>query len=336
MPHIPSQHDRRSFLSRVAGLALGSGIWSVSRAQEPQAKAAPPRPDLGVVAHMRGYRPFPATNPWNLDISKSRVDPNSDAIIASIGAGKPLHPDFFANYDGKGVYGMPYRVVGGNEPRVPIRFGYAEESDPGPYPIPLDTPVEGGPDGDGDRHVIVIDRDNLKLYELFRAFPDRAAGVWKAETGAIWDLKTNTDRPIGWTSADAAGLPIFPGLVRYDEFEHFGAIPHAIRFTCVKTRRAFVHPARHYASKRTDANLPPMGMRVRLKGNYDIAKFPPQAQIVLKALKTYGMILADNGGDWFMTGCPSPKWDDGQIETLKRVKGRDLEVVRMGRITTRV
>ncbi len=335
MPNGPQiSRERRDFLASVAGLALGCGGWSIARAQEPKGTTA--KPDLGVVARMRGYRPFPTTNPWNLDIAKSRVDPNSDALIASIGAGKGLHPDFFSNYDGKGPMGMPYLVVAGTEPKVPVKFTYVGESDPGPYPIPLNAPIEGGPNGDGDRHVLVIDRDNLKLYELFRAFPDPAAGHWKADSGAVWDLKSNADRPLGWTSADAAGLPVFPGLIRYDEVEHFGAIPHAIRFTCVRTRRAFVHPARHFASSRTDPNLPPMGMRVRLKGNYDIAKFPPQARIILTALKTYGMILADNGGDWFMTGCPSPKWDDAQIETLKRVKGRDLEVVRMGKITTRV
>ncbi|MBT4140737.1 MAG: hypothetical protein HOE48_22685, partial [Candidatus Latescibacteria bacterium] len=234
---------------------------------------------------------FPLDNPWNQDISKAKVDSNSDALIASIGLDKNLHPDFGTVWQGA-PNGIPYAIVRGDQPKVSVTFQYDDESDPGPYPIPKGVPIEGGPDGKGDRHVIVIDRDNAMLYELFSAFPDTNSPNWKAGSGAIFNLKSNDLRPAGWTSADAAGLPIFPGLVRYEEAVEKGAIEHALRFTVRRSRRAYVYPARHFASSLRDPNLPPMGMRVRLKVDYDISGFPPVAQVVLTALKRYGMFVA--------------------------------------------
>jgi hypothetical protein len=279
-----------------------------------------------VGSSFHGWRPFPASDAWNRDVSRDPVEPNSGALIASIGAGKPLHPDFGTRYNGA-PNGIPYMVVSAGQKRLPIRLQYADESDPGPYPIPLNAPIEGGPRGDGDRHVLVIDRDARRLYELFSARP--TADGWSAGSGAIFNLRTGAPRPAGWTSADAAGLPIFPGLVRYDEAVEQKLIDHALRFTVVRSRRAYVPPARHFASSHTDADLPPMGMRVRLKAGFDITSFPPAARVILKALKKYGMIVADNGGDWFLSGAPNDKWDDEELGTLKRVKGSDFEVVRM-------
>ena len=280
---------------------------------------------------LSGVMVFPADNPWNQDISNAEIDPNSNAIVASIGLDDNLHPDFGTVWQGA-PNGIPYAVVGSDQAKVRVTFQYHDESDPGPYPIPSGVPIEGGPDGTGDRHVIVIDRDNRVLYELFSAYPQ--GEVWRAGSGAIFDLTSNDLRPAGWTSADAAGLPIFPGLVRYDEAVEKGEIGHALRFTVRKSRRAYVHPARHFASSLRDANLPPMGMRVRLKADYDVSGFPPVAQVILTALKRYGMFVSDNGGDWFLSGAPDPRWDDAALSTLKAVKGRDFEVVKMGTIVT--
>jgi hypothetical protein len=217
---------------------------------------------------------------------------------------------------------------------VPIRFlAYADESDPGPYPIPHDAPIEGGPKSDGDRHVVVLDRDNWKLYELISAFREKEG--WRADAGAVFDLSSNKPRPAGWTSANAAGLPVLAGLVRYDEVVEQKEIRHAVAFTCKHTRRGYVAPARHFASRSTDPKLPPMGMRVRLKASFDIAAFPPAARVILTALKRYGMFLAQNGADWYINGAPDSRWKDQELSTLKRVKGRDLEVVKMGPVTTR-
>ena len=310
----------------MAGLAL-PGVG-------PGAGAAEDDPvQLGANASLRGKRLFPDDNSWNQDISREPVDPQSEVLIASIGRDKPLHPEFGTTYRGA-PNGVSYVIVPGNQPRVPIIFRYKEESDPGPYPIPPDAPIEGGPDGTGDRHVLVLDRDNWKLYEVFAARPDGMGG-WKAGSGAVWDLKSNKQRPAGWTSADAAGLPILPGLVRYDEVMEQKEIRHALRFTVSKTRRAYVAPASHYASKYTDENLPPMGMRVRLKADYDVRGFPAEVQVILRALKKYGMFVADNGADWFITGAPDPRWNDERLPTLKKVKGAAFEVVKMGAVTTR-
>jgi hypothetical protein len=290
------------------------------------------QPDLGAGASLNGKRLFPADNPWNQDISNEPVDPNSANLIASMGLNNSLHPDFGTVWNGA-PNGIPYVVVSGSQTKVPITFtDYGDESDPDPYPVPSNAPIEGGPSGTGDRHVIVIDRDNWKLYELFSAFPNGAG--WSAASGAVFDLNSNAVRPAGWTSADAAGLPVFPGLVRYDEVFGRREIPHALRFTAARTRRAYVFPARHFASSNTDPNLPPMGMRVRLKASYDINGFSPAMQVVLRALKRYGMILADNGSNWYVSGAPDPRWDDDELRTLKTLRGSDFEVVKMGTVVT--
>jgi hypothetical protein len=276
---------------------------------------------------------FPSDNPWNRSIAADSLDPNSDALIASCGAALSLHPDFGTTYGGAS-WGIPFITVAGTQSRVPVTFGYDDESDPGPYPIPRHAPIEGGPNAGGDRHVLVVDVDNWMLYELFDAHPVNGGARWTAGSGAVFNLASNALRPDGWTSADAAGLPIFPGLVRYDEAVTAGAITHALRFTCPVTRRAYVYPARHYASDDDDGDLPPMGMRVRLKASVDITTFPADVQVILTALKTYGMFLADNGGGFFLSGAPDPRWNDAHIDTMKRLHGSDFEVVRMVGLVT--
>lgn len=307
--------------------ALGS-----STSGQPSTNAV--APDLGANDSLRGKRIFPADNPWNQDISAVPVDPNSANLIASLGLETTLHADFGTTWEGA-PNGIPYIVVSGTQRRVPITFEYGEESDPGPYPIPPDAPIEGGPNGTGDRHVIVIDRDNWKLYELFNASPGNKGASWRADGGAVFDLSSNALRPAGWTSADAAGLPIFPGLVRYDEVHELKEITHALRFTAQRTRHAYVAPARHFASDDPDPNLPPMGMRVRLKASYDISKFSPAMQVILRAMKKYGMLLADNGSNWYLSGAPDPRWNDDELGTLGSLRGSDFEVVQMGKIETR-
>ncbi len=285
------------------------------------------QPDLGIGASLHGKRLFPANNPWNQDISRAPVAANSGTLIASMGANTGLHPDFGTVYAGA-PNGIPYVVVAGAQPRVPIAFtAYGNQSDAGPYPVPATAPIEGGPGGTGDRHVIVIDRDNWKLYEMFYSFPVSGGASWEADSGAIFDLKTNAVRPEGWTSADAAGLPIFPGLVRYDEVFEQREIKHALRFTVQNTRRAYVYPARHYASSNTSPNVPPMGLRVRLKASFNISTYTPAMQVVLTAMKKYGMILADNGSNWYVSGSPDSRWDDDELHTLGAIKGSDFEVV---------
>lgn len=291
-------------------------------------------PDLGPGASFHGRLPFPGDNAWNQDISLMPVDPNSANLISSIGPNTGLHPDFGTVFNGA-PNGIPYIVVSGTQVRVPIVFtAFGSESDPGPYPVPANAPIEGGPSSNGDRHVLVIDRDNWKLYELGRAFPINAGLSWNADCGAIFDLNSNALRPAGWTSADAAGLPIFPGLVRYDEVFEQGLIAHALRFTVHDTRRAYVDPARHFASSNTSSNLPPMGMRVRLKASFVISGYSPRIQVILRAMKKYGLILADNGSNWYISGAPDPRWNDSELSTLSSVKGSDFEVVQMGAIVT--
>jgi hypothetical protein len=293
-----------------------------------------PFPDLGAGASLHGRQLFPADNPWNEDVSNAPVDSNSDNLIASIGLNTSLHPDFGTVWNGA-PNGIPYIVVSGNQTRVPIDWtAYGDESDPGPYPVPPNAPIEGGPSSTGDRHVLVIDRDNWKLYELGYAFPVNGGSSWNANCGAIFDLNSNALRPAGWTSADAAGLPIFPGLVRYDEVFEQQEIRHALRFTVQTTRRAYVAPARHWASTNTSVNRPPMGMRVRLKASVDISGYSPAIQVILRALKRYGMIVADNGSNWYISGAPDSRWNDSELNTLKNIKGSDFEVVRMGTIIT--
>jgi hypothetical protein len=289
-------------------------------------------PGLGPNASLQGRRPFPADNPWNTDVSGEPVDPNSAALIAACG-NRGLHADFGTVWNGA-PNGIPYVVVAGTQGKVPVTFQYAGESDPGPYPVPPAAPIEGGPNGTGDRHILIIDRDAWKLYELYDAHPVNGGQSWTAGSGAVFDLNSNALRPAGWTSADAAGLPIFPGLVRYDEVVEQQAIRHALRFTCPVTRRAYVAPARHFASSRTDANLPPMGMRVRLRASFDVSGFSPNVQVILSAMKKYGMLLADNGSGWYVSGAPDPRWSDDDLATLSRVRSTDFEVVRMGTIVT--
>ena len=318
---------------RAAGqLGLMANYWR-NVFEQPQFPVAGPQDDdpdpvkLGIGARI-GKRLFPDDDPWNRDISLEPVDPLSEQIIVRIGRNKPLHPEFGTFYNGV-PNGIPYDVVGADQPMTPIEFSrYGGQSDPGPYPVPPNAPIEGGPKSTGDRHVLVLDRSAWKLYELFDAHPRRDGG-WLAASGAVYDLKSSNARPLGWTSADAAGLPILPGLVRYDEVHLKKEIDHALRFTVVRSRAAYVPPARHYASDRSDVDLPPMGMRVRLRADYDLAGFSPECQVVLRALKKYGMILADNGGDWFLSGGPDPRWNDFRLRELMQVKGKDFEVVKM-------
>jgi hypothetical protein len=270
---------------------------------------------------------FPKSNPWNQRVDRLPVASNSDAIIRSIGAGDTMHADFGSGLWEGGPIGIPFVTVGKGQPRVHVGFDYADESDRGHYPLPRNVPIEGGRSSDGDRHVIVVDRSRCRLYELFAAYPRAGGTRWSVGSGAIWNLRSNHLRPRGWTSADAAGLPILPGLARYAEVKR-GHIDHALRFTADRTRNAFVFPARHFASSLTDPSLPAMGQRLRLKRGVNISRFPRQARIVLRALKRYGMILADNGSSWYVSGAPDSRWSNDQLHTLGRVPGSAFEVVR--------
>ncbi len=272
---------------------------------------------------------FPGDHIWNTPIDNLPVHPNSANYINTIGASRGLHADF-----GSGVWplgstspiGIPYIDVPGSQPLVPITFvWWPDESDDGPYPIPSSAPIEGGPDGDGDRHVIVLDRDNCMLYEMYSAFP-QSNGSWEAANGAVYDLNSYDLRPDGWTSADAAGLPILPGLIRYDEVAS-GEIRHAIRFTAPQTQASHLWPARHDASSLTGSNYPPMGLRLRLRADYNISSFPPEIQVILQAFKTYGLILADNGSAWYISGIPDARWDNDMLHEMDVITGTDFEVV---------
>jgi hypothetical protein len=281
--------------------------------------------DATLMAVVSSCPVFPADNIWNTPVDTLPVDANSNAYITTIGAATGLHPDFGSGLWDGGPIGIPYVEVPGTQPPVTVTFDYSDESDPGPYPIPSNAPIEGGPNSTGDRHILLIDRDNCILYELYYAFP-QPDGSWTAGSGAIFNLNSNALRPVGWTSADAAGLPIFPGLVRYDEVAS-GEIQHAIRFTAPQTRRAYVWPARHYASSLTDMRYPPMGQRFRLKAGYDISGFSPEVQVILRALKKYGMILSDNGSSWFISGAPDERWNNDVLRQLKQVTGANFEAV---------
>jgi hypothetical protein len=310
------------------------GIGHIGGGPPDDPPAPTPTPDLGPGASLHGKQLFPPDNPWNQDISTMPVDANSNNLISSIGMNTMLHPDFGTVYNGA-PNGIPYIVVAGTQSGVPINFtAYGDESDPGPYPVPTNAPIEGGLGSNGDRHVLVIDRDNWKLYEMGYAFPVNNGATWDANCGAVFDLNSNALRPAGWTSADAAGLPIFPGLVRYDEVFEQGEITHALRFTAQTTRHAYVYPARHYASSNTSVNRPPMGMRVRLKASFAISTFSPRIQVILRAMKKYGMILADNGSNWYISGAPDPRWSDNELNALKTIPGSNFEVVQMGTIVT--
>ena len=265
---------------------------------------------------LAGCPVFPASNVWNQRVDQLPVREDSETLKASIGLGAYLHPDFGA-WSG---YGIPMNVVSSKTRRVGVKFGWPAELDRVRYPIPRKVRIERA----SDRHILMLDRSRCRLYELFAA--RRQKGKWRAGSGAVWDLRSNRLRPSGWTSADAAGLPILPGLVRFDEVRG-GRIRHALRFTAPRTRNAFIYPARHYASDAADVALPPMGLRVRLKADVDISRYPYQARIILRALKEYGMILADNGSPWYVTGAPHPRWNDDALHTLHDIKGSDFEVV---------
>ena len=314
-------------------ILIGFSLLSLSSATFAQSASCAGM-DTGPGADLNGFIPFPADNAWNTDISWMPVDPNSDNIIAFIGASSPLHPDFGAGlYNGSKI-GIPYQVVDSTtQPKVPIKIvAYKTESDPGPMPVPPNALIEGYPNpDDGDRHVLVLDRNGCWLYELYRGF--KGHGAWRADSTAIWDMTTNEQRPYTWTSADAAGLPFFPGLVRYDEVLA-GVINHAIRVTVPVTRQAFTPPASHWASSETGQNAPPMGMRMRLKASFDISGFPPNDQVILTALKQYGFIVADNGGAMFISGDPDERWNNSELDQLKTLIASDFEVVLMGPVYT--
>ena len=293
----------------VAVLALAASVAFGASARGPQIGGCPA---------------FPSSNAWNRDVSRSPVDPRSARYIAAISAqgARFLHADF----GGNGAYGIPFVVVARSQPAVPVRFDdYPNESDSGPYPIPSTAPVEKG----GDRHVLVVRRGECRLYELYNA--RRSDDRWIASSGAIFNLRSNRLRPAGWTSADAAGLPVLPGLARYAEVRA-GAIRHALRFTVQRSQRGYVHPARHYASNSTDRDLPPMGLRLRLRRGYSLSRFRGQSLVILRALKRYGMIVADNGTSWYVTGAADRRWNDSDLDQLKSVPGSAFEVVRSGPI----
>ena len=285
---------------------------------------------LSAAPHEYSCPIFPQSNPLNQDISHAPVDPRSAAYIASIGLTGHLHPDFGTNPS----YGIPYAVVGPQQHEMSITFtAYNGESDPGPYPIPANARIEGPPAGEeGDRHVLVLQRGSCKLFELYAARRSRAG--WEADSGAVFNLRSNALRPEGWTSADAAGLPILPLLVRYPEVRA-GRIGHALRVTVERTQRGYIHPATHFASSNSDVNLPPMGLRLRLKAGYSLAGYHGETLVVLRALKRYGLIVADNGSSWYITGAPDPRWNDEDLEQIKRVPGSAFEAVRTGPVLHR-
>jgi hypothetical protein len=304
-------------------LLVGSAVAAsphVSASQIPEGEGfATPQLEVG------GCEVFPSDNPWNADVSGADVHEDSDDFIDTLDGigGNFLHPDFGGNRR----YGIPFVTVGPDRKPVKIKFtAYGHESDPGPYPVPLNAPIEGGRRSKGDRHVLAVQRETCRLYELYRAFPQKDKKRWKAASGATFDLGSNEMRPDCWTSADAAGLPILPGLVRYDEVAA-GEIDHALRFTVEQTRRAFLHPATHYASSNDGAQWLPMGARLRLPAEYDISGFDPDVQVILQALKTYGMIVADNGSNWFITGAADERWDDDILTELKSVPASEFEVL---------
>jgi hypothetical protein len=281
---------------------------------------------LGQGAGLNGFRPFPDDNFWNKDVSTSPVDRNSTAIITFIGTSVGVHADFGAGQYQGSMIGIPYTVVGASQAMTPIDYqAYGDESDPGPMPISLSAAIEGYPNpGTGDRHVLVLDNANCFLYELFGSYPQGAA--WNADSGAVWYLQANEQRPWTWTSADVAGLPIFPGLVRYDEVAA-GEIRHAIRFTVSKSKAAMTPPASHWAGNSSDPNAPPMGMRLRLKASFNASSYSPANQVILAAMKKYGLILADNGSSMYISGAPDDRWDNDDLHNLGNLKASDFEVV---------
>ena len=307
----------------VVGLVTGAVMLGACAALPPSGSVTTTGPTVG------GCPTFPADNAWNQDVSKLSVRGDSAAMVAKISStgGKSfLHADF----GGGGAYGIPYVVVPSTEPKRRINYtAYGDESDPGPFPIPPSAPVEGAPDPDGDRHVLVVQKGTCHLYELYRAF--WRGDHWDADSGVNWNLTSNKLRPLGWTSADAAGLPILPGLARYGEVAH-GHMDHALRFTVAKTQKGYILPATHWASSSTDSSLPPMGLRLRLKTSFSLASYHGQSLVILKTLKKYGMIVADNGSSWYITGTKDSRWNDDDLNQLKHVPGSAFEAVNTGKI----
>ncbi|HEY7994747.1 MAG TPA: hypothetical protein VID24_11075 [Candidatus Eremiobacteraceae bacterium] len=294
-----------------------AALFPIRALSAPRIPASPPT--------IGGCQVFPSDNPWNTNISSYPVDPNSATYLQHMNAGTTfLHPDFGTNLH----YGIPYVVVPKSQPFVPMKFFlYPGQSDPGPYPYPRNASIEGGPHSNGDRHVSVIDSGNCHLYETYRSF--YVGPGWRAGNGAVFDFSSNALRPDGWTSADAAGLPIFAGLARYDEAAS-GAIDHALRMTVHQTQEGFIHPATHWASTTKDPGYPPMGLRVRLKASFDVSKYTGAARVILVAMQNYGMLVADNGSDWYFTGASDIRWDDANLNTLKTVPASAFEVVQTG------
>lgn len=275
-----------------------------------------------------GCQIFPADNPWNTDISGYPLDPRSSQYINALPGN--LHPDFGENPD----YGIPFNIVPSDQPKVPVSFRYSSQSDPGPYPIPPNAQIEGGPSASGDRHVLVLQQGKCRLYEMWDAYPIDSGQSWEAGSGAIFHLNSNKLRPDGWTSADAAGLPILPALVKCDEVQN-GEIDHALRVTFQRTQRGYIHPATHFASDSLKKTLPPMGLRLRMKATYDISGLTGQAHVIAVAMKTYGMFVADNGSNWYFQGeggTNSTCWNDKDLDQLKSVPGSAFEVVETGKI----
>ncbi len=319
----------------LAAAAVCAGLAAIALLGASRGAAIGPYPPLGTCSVFPGPpAALPANAPslptqaaWNQDVSKAPVAPGSAATIAYIDAqgGDFLHPDFGSPL----AYGFPYAVVGAGQRKLPVRYtAYGDESDPGPFPVPSGAPVEGGRRSDGDRHVLVVDRSRCVLYELYRAFFKRGGSPhWNADSGARWDLRSTAGRPDSWTSADAAGLPIFPGLIRHDEVAA-GHVDHAIRVTFESTRDAWVHPASHCAGDTSDPRAPAMGTRLRLKAGYGLGGFSGGARVIAEALKRYGMIVADNGSNWFFSGTSDRRWDDENLNQLKRIPGSAFEVVK--------
>jgi len=287
--------------------------------------ASEPTISLAQAPLLGGCQVFPGNNIWNVPVNNLPVDPNSNNYVNSIGLNTGMHADFGSGlWQGEPI-GIPYVIVPAGQAKVNLNFGYSDESDPGPYPIPANAPIEGGAGSNGDRHVLVLEQGTCKLYETWSSYP-QPNGSWQAGSGAVFDLNSNNLRPATWTSADAAGLPVLPGLVRRDEVVA-GVINHALRFTIQRTRNSYIWPARHKASSDSNPNLPPMGQRFRLKANFDISSFPRDVQVILTALKTYGMFVADNGSNWYLSGAPDPTWDNNMLSQLGKVHGTDFEAI---------
>jgi hypothetical protein len=313
----------------VGVVSGGAGAGST----EPPPGNQPADPGVPGGAMVSTCQVFPRDNAWNQDISTLPLHPKSDTFVNSIGRDAHVHPDFGTEWEGAPI-GIPFVTVNRSQARLPVEFmAYGDESDPGPYPIPLNAPIEGGADSDGDRHVIAVDTDACQLYELYRAFPAPDGQGWRADSGATFDLTRNDEHPLSWTSADAAGLPLLAGLVRYDEIAR-GELRHAVRFTVQRTQRGLVPPARHYASNSDDPNLPPMGLRLRMKASYDCSGYSTPARVICDGLKRYGILLADNGSNWYLSGAPDRRWDDDALSDLKQITGNAFEVVDTGSVET--